>query len=111
MKINKYISLSLVGLAMASCSDSFLEEKMVATITQDYFNTEKGFAELITGTYDALRQSKQYEQGPYVYFSGVDNMSLHGSNGIYSASYWTSSGKIASLVLNKRLDYTLVLLP
>lgn len=96
MKINKYISLSLVGLAMASCSDSFLEEKMVATITQDYFNTEKGFGELITGTYDALRQSKQYEQGPYVYFSGVDNMTLSGSNGLYSASYWTSSGKIAS---------------
>lgn len=96
MKIDKYISLSLVGLAMASCSDSFLEEKMVATITQDYFNTEKGFGELITGTYDALRQSKQYEQGPYVYYSGVDNMTLSGSNGIYSASYWTSSGKIAS---------------
>ena len=96
MKINKYISLSLVGLAMASCSDSFLEEKMVATITQDYFNTEKGFGELITGTYDALRQSKQYEQGPYVYYSGVDNMTLSGANGIYSASYWTSSGKIAS---------------
>ena len=96
MKINKYISLSLVGLAMASCSDSFLEEKMVATITQDYFNTEKGFSELITGTYDALRQSKQYEQGPYVYYSGVDNMTLSGSNGIYAASYWTASGKIAS---------------
>ncbi len=96
MKINKYISLSLVGLAMASCSDSFLEEKMVATITQDYFNTEKGFGELITGTYDALRQSKQYEQGPYVYFSGVDNMTLNGANGNYAASYWTSSNKIAS---------------
>ena len=26
--------------ALASCSDSFLEEKMVSSITQDYLNTE-----------------------------------------------------------------------
>lgn len=87
----------MVGLMAASCSESFLEEKMVATITQDYFNTEKGFSELITGTYDALRQSKQYEQGPIVYLIGVDNMtSASATISNYSASTWNASGKQAT---------------
>ena len=97
MKLKKYLSLSLAGLVMTSCSDSFLEEKMVATITQDYFNTEVGFTELLTGTYDALRQSKQYQQGPWTYYVGVDNMtpaSVTYAN--YSASAWNSTGNVAS---------------
>lgn len=46
---------------------------MVSTITQDYFETEQGLEQLIVGTYDALRVTKQYEQGPSTFMSGVDN--------------------------------------
>lgn len=97
MKLKKYISLSLAGLMMASCSDSFLEEKMVATITQDYFNTEKGFTELVTATYDALRQASQYQQGPWTYYLGLDNMTAATvTYANYSASAWNSTANVAN---------------
>ena len=38
-KMKKYILAGTFALALASCSDSFLEEKMVSSITQDYLNT------------------------------------------------------------------------
>lgn len=62
--MKKYILCSVIALGSLSCTDSFLEEKMVSTITQDYFETEQGLEQLIVGTYDALRVTKQYEQGP-----------------------------------------------
>ncbi len=97
MKLKKYISLSLTCLVMTACSDSFLEEKMVSTITQDYFNTEKGFGELVIGTYDALRQASQYEQGPFTYYLGLDNMTPAGvTYANYSASAWNSTSKVAN---------------
>ena len=40
--MKKYILLSIIALGSISCTDSFLEEKMVSTITQDYFETEQG---------------------------------------------------------------------
>lgn len=38
MKLKKYMLISMVAVTLASCGDDFLEEKMVATITQDYFD-------------------------------------------------------------------------
>ena len=64
MKLKKYMLISMVAVTLASCGDDFLEEKMVATITQDYFETETGVEQLIVSTYDALRVTKQYQQGP-----------------------------------------------
>ena len=40
--MKKYILCSVIALGSLSCTDSFLEEKMVSTITQDYFETEQG---------------------------------------------------------------------
>ncbi len=45
--MKKYILLSIIALGSISCTDSFLEEKMVSTITQDYFETEQGLEQLI----------------------------------------------------------------
>ena len=59
--MKKYILLSIIALGSISCTDSCLEEKMVSTITQDYLETEQGLEQLIVGTYDALRVTKQYE--------------------------------------------------
>lgn len=77
MKLKKYMLISMVAVTLASCGDDFLEEKMVATITQDYFETETGVEQLIVSTYDALRVTKQYQQGPFAFFTGVDNMMLN----------------------------------
>lgn len=97
MKMNKYAVICIIGLSVISCTDDFLEEEMVATITQDYFDTEQGMSELITATYDAWRQSKQYTHGPNCYFLGVDNMTASGSTtSNYSSSVWSASGTPAS---------------
>lgn len=98
MKSNKYIIvIGAVTIFMTSCTDKFLEEEMVATITQDYFNTEQGMGELVTATYDAWRQSKQYTHGPNCYFLGVDNMTAaNATTANYSASVWSSTGTPAS---------------
>lgn len=94
MKLTRYIVASMAALSLASCGNSFLEEEMVSTITQDYFETETGLQQLIVGTYDALRVTKQYQQGPYSFFTGVDNMICKDANtAMYSGSAWQSDGK------------------
>lgn len=96
--MKKYIVCSMIALGSISCTDSFLEEKMVSTITQDYFETEQGLEQLIVGTYDALRVTKQYEQGPNSLMLGVDNFTSKTPNrGMYSPSEWNATGKLASL--------------
>lgn len=93
--MKKYILCSVIALGSLSCTDSFLEEKMVSTITQDYFETEQGLEQLIVGTYDALRVTKQYEQGPSTFMSGVDNFTNKTPNrGMYSPSEWNATGRL-----------------
>ncbi|MBT1689760.1 RagB/SusD family nutrient uptake outer membrane protein [Dawidia soli] len=43
-----------IGLFLASCSN-FLEEEMVATVTQQRYDTPEGIDELVNGGYEALR--------------------------------------------------------
>ena len=101
MKLKKYMLISMVAVTLASCGDDFLEEKMVATITQDYFETETGVEQLIVSTYDALRVTKQYQQGPFAFFTGVDNMMAKSANyAIYSGSVWTSTGMLMDYVVS-----------
>lgn len=107
MKLKKYMLISMVAVTLASCGDDFLEEKMVATITQDYFETETGVEQLIVSTYDALRVTKQYQQGPFAFFTGVDNMMAKSANyAIYSGSVWTSTGNEATYVDGLCGEYT-----
>ena len=98
--MKKYILCSVIALGSLSCTDSFLEEKMVSTITQDYFETEQGLEQLIVGTYDALRVTKQYEQGPSTFMSGVDNFTNKTPNrGMYSPSEWNATGLLIGQIL------------
>ena len=39
--MKKYILCSVIALGSLSCTDSFLEEKMVSTITQDILKQSK----------------------------------------------------------------------
>ena len=61
----KYLSIGLLALGTASCSGDFLEEKMVSTITQDYFETEQGLDQLVVSTYNAERLRHPYTEGGY----------------------------------------------
>lgn len=52
---------------------------------------------MIVGTYDALRVTKQYEQGPSTFMSGVDNFTNKTPNrGMYSPSEWNATGRFAN---------------
>ncbi|NDW11452.1 RagB/SusD family nutrient uptake outer membrane protein [Bacteroides sp. 214] len=98
MKMKKYIVASMIAATLfTSCGDDFLNEKMVATITQDYFETEIGLEQLIVGTYSTLRVTKQYNQGPFALLTGVDNMTCRTATyGMYSGSVWNSTGNEAN---------------
>jgi len=92
--MKKYIIIILLSsMGIFSCSDSFLDEEMVSTITQDYFNTEDGLEQLINGTYDALRWKYGWEEGSYMFHVGSD-AEIRGDNSwdIYSPTVWTPAG-------------------
>lgn len=94
MKINKYILLVLFIIGMSSCSDNFLKEKMVSTITQDYFDSEQGLDQLIVSTYNAERLRYGFLEGGHMFEVGHDCGLVADENGLneFSTSDWTSSG-------------------
>ena len=74
---SKYLALGLLTLGgaagmMTSCSDDFLEEKMVSVITQDYFKTEQGLDQLVVATYNAERLRHPYTEGGFSFELGHD---------------------------------------
>ncbi|RAW00990.1 RagB/SusD family nutrient uptake outer membrane protein [Pseudochryseolinea flava] len=56
----KKIFLLLIAILPLSCKD-FLEEEVVATLTQDYYKTEEGIEALTNGGYESLRFHHNYE--------------------------------------------------
>lgn len=89
---------ALAATAM-SCTDKFLEEKMVATITQDYLETEQGLDQLIVGTYNAERVKWGYREGIYMFETGHDCCRTSGENDLnnFSTSKWSSTGMIGTV--------------
>lgn len=59
-------------LGLASCTNDFLEEEMVATITQDYLDTPVGTEAMVEGTYEVLRWKYEREFGPWLFHAGTD---------------------------------------
>ena len=96
---SKYLALGLLTLGgaagmMTSCSDDFLEEKMVSVITQDYFKTEQGLDQLVVATYNAERLRHPYTEGGFSFEIGHDCGVASGSNTInqFSTAQWTATG-------------------
>ena len=96
---SKYLALGLLTLGgaagmMTSCSDDFLEEKMVSVITQDYFKTEQGLDQLVVATYNAERLRHPYTEGGFSFELGHDCGVASGSNTInqFSTAQWTATG-------------------
>jgi hypothetical protein len=56
LKINKYIAVTFLGLALSSCSDSFVQEDPDFVIdSESFFNSESDFQEALIGSYDLLQ--------------------------------------------------------
>lgn len=95
-------------LAFGSCSEDFLEEKAVTTLTQDFYKTTEGLDILVKGTYQILRFKPDYNQGHYICGVGSDVEAYCWSNtdrinmGSYSPSGWaaTTAGQSYSAQVN-----------
>lgn len=76
MNINKYIIGTLLlgstGIGLTSCSDSFLDETQVNAYNTEYFKTQAGLDDLITGTYSGLKFQFNYIWACELYTMGVD---------------------------------------
>ena len=79
MKLNKILlSAALLGstagsLLTTSCSDSFLDENLTTQYSTDYFKTQDGLDDLVTGAYQKLKFRFQYADWAYQMFNcGVD---------------------------------------
>lgn len=96
-KIKELLYTSALIFSTVGCTDSFLEEKMVATITQDYLETQQGLDQLIVGTYNSMRVKWGYNEGIYLYETGHDCCRTSGDNDLnkFSTSKWSPTGTIA----------------
>lgn len=90
----KYICMGMLALGLASCSDNFLDEKMVSVITQDYFETEQGVDQLVVSTYNAERLRYGFNEGPYLFEQGHDCGVVCNNTELnrFSTSAYTSTG-------------------
>jgi hypothetical protein len=77
MKVTRTIRLAtltvLMGLGLGSCKD-FLEEELVSTLTNDYFNTEQGLEDLVKASYEQTRYKFANEHSYAMFNFGVDEM-------------------------------------
>jgi starch-binding outer membrane protein, SusD/RagB family len=94
----KNILIALLAISTVSCTDSFLEEEMVSTITQDYFETEQGLDQLVVSSYNALRIRHGYREGVYSFETGHDCALKSGDTEVneYSTSFWNSTSLLAT---------------
>ena len=71
--MKKYILalLAAASLAGTGCQD-YLEEKMVTTLTSDYYKSPEGLEILAKGCYQILRFKSDYNQGHYLFGSSTD---------------------------------------
>lgn len=64
--MRKYIAAILIAGTLVGCQD-FLEEKVVTTLTQDYYKSPEGLEILTKGSYRILRYKSDYNQGHYLF--------------------------------------------
>ncbi|MDO4160278.1 MAG: RagB/SusD family nutrient uptake outer membrane protein [Prevotellaceae bacterium] len=93
MKSNKIIiAAALVGSILGtttSCSDSFLEENLITERSTDYFKTQDGLDDLVTGAYQKLKFKFNYVWAINCYNMGVDEFT-GGNNDIKAYNHYSS---------------------
>lgn len=100
MKFTGIFILVTLSTAFWSCK-KFLDEEMVSTITQDYFETEKGLDELVVANYNILRWKYGFMEGPFLFETGNDIVEPLDNNwATYSPSVWSASGEAGEYANN-----------
>lgn len=95
--MKKYIFAIFFAASLIGCQEDFLEEKVVTTLTQDYFKTPEGLETLVKGTYQILRFKPDYNQGHYLFGTSTDIEAFSWTNqeridmGSYNVTGWGPS--------------------
>lgn len=95
--MNKYIytkfCILFVGIASfsaISCSEEFVDEELVATLTQDRYNSPAGIEDLVNGAYEGLRFHFNYEWSYVLTNYGVDTFTNGGGTNHVRWNEYTS---------------------
>lgn len=76
MKVNKILYSALIlgaaGMGITSCSESFLDETQINAQDIDYFKTQSGIDDMITGAYSIFKFRTNYSWGYGLYNLGID---------------------------------------
>ncbi len=108
MKLNRILLSSLflasMGVVTVGCSDSFLDEEQLNAKNLNYFKSEEGIDNLVTGLYSTLGWKFNYSWGYGLYNMGVDeytdaNNEVDPMNG-YSSLISTEGTYIKALIDN-----------
>jgi hypothetical protein len=73
MNMKKIIAAIVIAcIAITSCNESFLDEELTTTYNTDYFKTQKGLDDLVTGAYQKLKFKFNYTWSVLMFNLGVD---------------------------------------
>lgn len=92
MKTKNILLAALMAPAMVgmtSCSDSFLDEKLITDKGTQYFQTKDGIDDLVTGTYQKLKFKFNYIWGYNMYNMGIDEFT-GGNNDIAAWNHYST---------------------
>ncbi len=70
-----YFLVCIIAISF-SCSETFLEEELVSTLTSDYYDTPQGLNECLNASYNILRWRFNGEHGYSLTNYGVDEMTV-----------------------------------
>lgn len=90
--MHTFIKHIIIGVAAAfaltACSEDFLQEKLVSTITQEYLDTEEGLEQLIVANYNAFRFDRQYTESHFAHEGGSDLVTVDFYRDSYLGDAW-----------------------
>ena len=71
-------ALAVLPLGYSSCSEEFIDEELVAVLTQERYNTPEGIEDLVNGAYEGLRFHFNYEWAYVLTNYGTDTFTNGG---------------------------------
>ena len=83
------ILAAMGGTTLTSCSESFLDEEQITSYDKDYFKTQDGIDDLITGAYNMLKVKFNYQWGYLTYCEGTDEF----TDGNNTAAHYNHYGQ------------------
>ena len=78
------------GMSFTACSDEFLDETQITQHDTEYFKTQDGINDLVTGAYQTLKFRYEYQWAYNMWHMGVDEFT-GGNNDIAAYNHYSSA--------------------